>query len=133
MNVLKENRGFMLVDVIIAIFLVCVALVPISGLFTQSIQTSAEAADYTRAANLIQQQLELLKTKPPEYWAELALPCQIPWQGNRLLPPSKYTLTSQATLSTLDSHLVQVNIIASWKERNRECNLQFVAFYPTLN
>jgi len=133
MNILKENRGFMLADVIIAIFLICVALVPISGLFTQSIQISAEAADYTRVVNLIQQQLELLKTKPSEYWAGLALPCQIPWQGNRLLTPSKYTLTSQATLSTLDSHLVQVNIITSWKERNRECNLQFVAFYPILN
>lgn len=133
MNVLKENRGFMLADVIIAIFLVCVALVPISGLFIQSIQISAEAADYTRAANLMQEQLELLKTKPSAYWTELALPCQIPWQGNRLLPPSKYTLTTQANLCTLDSHLVQVNIIASWKERNRECNLQFVAFYPILN
>lgn len=133
MNILKENQGFMLADLIIAIFLICVALVPISGLFTRSIQTSAEAADYTRATNLIQQQIELLKTKPPEYWAGLVLPSTIPWQENHLLPPSKYTLTTQATSTTLDSHLVQVTVNASWKERNRECGLQFIAFYSTLN
>ena len=129
---LNSNKGFILAEVILAIFIISVALIPISGMFIQSLQADVMANHYIEAANLSQKQLELLKTHPPEYWAGLALPSVIPWQDNTQIPLSRYTLTSNARTSTSNDHLIEVTVTASWQERNTECNIQFVTLYPTL-
>jgi Tfp pilus assembly protein PilV len=129
---LKENRGFILADVTLGIFIISVALLIISNLFTQALQIEKAASDYTTAANLLQKQLELLKCEAPAYWASLDLPCTIPWQDNRLPPPVTYEITTYAAIAAQDSHLIKITVTATWKEKNKDYNMQFVNFYSNI-
>ena len=129
---LKRQRGFILAEVVLAIFIISVALLAISVMFTKAIQVNAVAKDYTVAANLAQKQLELLKMQPPEYWSELTLPCTIAWQDAAQSPLPQYVLTTHASSYAADNHLVQVTVTASWQQGNRECNLEFVTLYSAL-
>lgn len=130
---LRENRGFILADVTLGIFIITVALLAISILFTQALQAEKIASNYTLAVNLVQKQLELLKNKSPIYWAELDLPCTIPWQDNSLPPPATYELTTHAVISALDSHLVQITVTAQWREKRQDYSIQLVTFYSSIN
>jgi len=127
---LKSEKGFMLAEVVLAILIISVALVAIIGMLTQAIQANFMAIHYTEAANLAQKQLELLKIHPPQYWAGFTLP--IVWQDQTQLPPPRYTLITNAFLSTIDEHLVQVTVTVSWQERGTTCWLQFVTLYSAL-
>lgn len=126
---LTGNKGFMLVDVLVAILLLSITLVPILGMFIQAIKVDTMAKNYTVAANLAQKQLELLKTHSPDYWNGLALPCMIPWQDTTQLPSPRYQLTTHG-ISVADEPLVQITVIVLWQEGGKNCNLQFVTFYP---
>lgn len=128
---LKTNKGFILAEVMLAMLIISVALVAISGMFTQAIQADLMAKDYTVAANLAQKQLELLKNRPPEYWAGLPLPAIIPWSDGAQLPSSRYTLLTKAVATAHDS-LVEVRVTVSWLERGIECKMQFVTLYSAL-
>jgi type II secretory pathway pseudopilin PulG len=132
MHKLKGNEGFILADVTLGIFIISIALLAITILFTQALQTEKVASDYTLAANLIQKQLELLKCKAPAYWAGLEFPCTIPWQDGLLPPPKAYELTTQAAISAQDSHLIEVTVTAAWKEKAKDYSIQFVSFYSTI-
>ena len=129
---LKTEKGFIFAEVVLAIFIISVALPAICGMFIYAIQADVSANHYTEAANVIQMQLELLKTHPPEYWAELALPSAIPWQDHTQLPSAMYTITTNARIYAADSHLVEVTVTACWQERAVECMIQFVTLYPIL-
>lgn len=130
---LKENRGFILADVTLGIFIISITLLVISSLFVQALQIEKAASDYTMAANLLQKQLELLKCEAPAYWANLDLPCTISWQDNHLPPPVIYEITTHAAIALQDSHLVKVTVTATWKEKNKDYTMQFVTFYSTIS
>jgi len=129
---LQTNKGFILAEVVLAISIISIALVAISGMFIQAIHTDLMANHTTVAANLAQKQLELLKTYPPEYWAALTFPCIIPWQDNAQILSSEYTLITNAYISAVDDHVVEVIVTVSWQEPKIECNIQFVTLFPTL-
>lgn len=133
MSRLKGNQGFVLADVTLGLFIISVALLCISMLFTQALQLEEIAGDYTLATNLAQKQLELLKNKSPVYWAELQLPCTIPWEDERFPPPADYELVTYAVPSTRGSHLVQVTVIVTWQERQKDYSIQLVTLYSKIN
>lgn len=133
MSRLKGNQGFVLADVTLGLFIISVALLCISMLFTQALQLEEIAGNYTLATNLAQKQLELLKNKSPVYWAELQLPCTIPWEDERFPPPADYELATYAVPSTRGSHLVQVTVIVTWQERQKDYSIQLVTFYSKIN
>ena len=133
MSRLKGNQGFVLADVTLGLFIISVALLCISMLFTQALQLEEIAGNYTLATNLAQKQLELLKNKSPVYWAELQLPCTISWEDERFPPPADYELATYAVPSTLGSHLVQVTVIVTWQERQKDYSIQLVTFYSKIN
>ncbi len=130
---LRENRGFILADVTLGIFIITVALLAITVLFTQALQIEKIASDYTLAVNLVQKQLELLKNNSPTYWAELDLPCTIPWQDRSLPPPATYEITTHAVRSALNSHLVQVTVTAKWRAKGKDYSMQFLTFYSNID
>jgi len=129
---LKTNKGFILAEVMLAMVIMSVALLAISGMFTQALQADMLAHHYTVAANLAQQQLELLKTQPPGYWAGLSLPAVIPWSNQEQLPASRYTVVTNAVAATAADSLVEVRVIVSWQERGTECKVEFATLYPAL-
>ena len=129
---LKTDKGFILVEVMLAIFIISVALLPISGMFIQAMQADVMANHYTEASSLAQKQLELLKTHSPEYWSDLTLPATLTWHDQTQLPSSRYTLTTNACLSATDNHVVEVTVMASWQERSTQCYVRFVTLYSAL-
>ncbi len=129
---IKGNKGFVLADVTLGLFIISVALLCISMLFTQALQLEEIAGNYTLATYLAQKQLELLKNKSSVYWAQAQLPCTIPWQDEDLPPPADFELETYAVSSTLGSHLVQVTVIVTWQERQKDYSIQLVTFYSKI-
>jgi len=129
---LTAARGYILADIVIAMLISSIALVAISAMFTKAIQVDALGNHYTIATNLAQKQLELLKTHPATYWADLSLPCSIAWQDDIQLPPTQYTVTTNAALSLSNVHLVEVAVNVCWLEVGSEYKLEFVTLYPNL-
>lgn len=124
-----NNQGFMLAEVILAIFIICVALIPISGMFIQAMNSNAMAEEYTQAGEFGAKTIGTIKLQPPAYWAGLSLPCTLPWQDGELPAESKYNFTTTATAFT--PYLVQVTV-AQYGGKGRGCSLQFTALYPAL-
>lgn len=128
---LVTDKGFILADVLVAMMLISIAIIPICWLFLQAIQTDQIARNHTTATNLAQKQLELLKTHSTEYWRNLPLSCSIPWQDKNQLPPSTYVITTTGMTSGEDP-LVHVIVTVAWQEGYKERNLRFVTLYPKL-
>jgi len=130
-NKLQSEQGFLLVDVVVAIVILSVALLAIHSLFVQAMQETILARDYTQGSNLARTQCELLKTYPPQYWANLAEPSLMDFQANREEGMSRYSIQTIAT-PIADEHLVQVVVRANWQERGNEYSVQFLTFCPAL-
>lgn len=60
-KILKKNKGFLMVDAIIAVIIIAVALVAISYLYTQGTKASVMAGSSERALEIAAQRIEFLK------------------------------------------------------------------------
>ena len=108
-----SQRGYLLVEVMVATMIFTVALSAAIGLFSQSLKANNEARQYTLATSLAQKQLEVLKSWTPAQWTALTLPAVIPWQDGTV--PSPYTVTTQAVACPEDTvHLVQATVTVTW-------------------
>lgn len=66
-NILKEQKGFLLVDVIIGLCILVVVLVGVAGMFVQSSRTTQNSAQITIQADLAQKAMEELQEKGWDY------------------------------------------------------------------
>lgn len=65
---MRQQQGFLMIEVSVAIVIISVALFAIAGMFIQSTMAGKQAADYTVATNLAQQAMEYLKNgQTPPY------------------------------------------------------------------
>lgn len=101
MNLVNSQRGFLLVEAVVAIVVLTVALVAMLGMFIQSLQATASAAKYTVAASLVQEQMEQMKIKDELFWNSLSFPYQ---SATEFISINKvtYKRTTLAELSSLD-------------------------------
>lgn len=119
MYLIKSQRGFLLVEALIAIVVITVALVAIQGMFIQSLQATASAANYTVAAGLVQEQMEQMKIKDELFWNSLSFPYQ---SATEVIAMNKaiYKRTTQAELSPLDpeypvkQRIIKVTVNVEW-------------------
>lgn len=119
MSLITSQRGFLLVEALIAIVVITVALVAIQGMFIQSLQATASAANYTVAAGLVQEQMEQMKIKDELFWNSLSFPYQ---SATEVIAMNKatYTRTTQAELSPLDpeypvkQRIIKVTVKVEW-------------------
>lgn len=95
----KGERGYLLMEAVVAIFIVSTALVAISGLFTQALQTIATAVKYTTATALAQEQMELFMVKDDLFWDSITFPYQV---GPEALPGTDFEQTVRAEICSLD-------------------------------
>lgn len=128
-NWFVNGKGFIMADVMLAMLLLSIAILPIARLFTQAMGVDRLAQHYTVATNLAQQQLELLKTQPPAYWRNPTL--FIPWQDSWHPVPATYQLTTHSG-PLPDESLVQVTVTITWQEGGNDYSLQFITWYPTV-
>ena len=119
-NGLRKQKGFLMVEVLLAILIISIALTAATSMFIQSTKSSVSGNEITNATALAQKQIELLKTQPASYWNNLAAPPQtIAWQDSaQTMPVTKnnisYTVTTTTANTALDSNLVQVTVAVSW-------------------
>lgn len=131
---IKEQSGFLLVEVLVAIAIIAVALAAILGLYIQNANTTSNSGHYTVAANLAQKQMELLKSKQSSFWATLTLPASIPWQDtginpSELLPSYSVTTTAKACPEDTTNSLVQVEVMITWPEANGKRSITITNFF----
>ena len=48
----KDQQGFLMIDVLLAVLIITVALVPVAGMFTQSMAATVGANQYTTATGI---------------------------------------------------------------------------------
>jgi len=136
-NRLDKNRqkGFLLIEVLVAIVIITVALVPIAGMFIQSTQATRNASQFTVATNLAQEQLELLKSWTPLKWTTATSP--VPWQGTGASPIELNNVNYDVETvvnpcpEINSANLVQVTVTVSWNSGSSG-SVVMTAFYPKI-
>jgi prepilin-type N-terminal cleavage/methylation domain-containing protein len=63
-RLLKEERGYSLVEVIVSILLLSIAIIPMVGMFDMGINSATKASDYDKARALANLKLEQAKNLP---------------------------------------------------------------------
>jgi Tfp pilus assembly protein PilV len=129
----KRQQGYLYMDAVIAIFVLTVALLAITGMFVYATKLNSSASHYTAATNMARQQMELLKRWPASTWSDPSLPAAIPWQGD----PDKLTVNKTAfevrtiikQTTSIDPSLIQVTVIVSWKELDGTKNVQLITYF----
>ena len=108
---LEKEKGFLLIEVVIAMVIISIALVAATGMFIQATRANSEASQYTAATTLAQEQLERLKQKPYTFWAA---PTFSPNPYTVPLNNTVYTIAT--TVVTVDeaARLVEVKVEVTW-------------------
>lgn len=118
----RENKGFLLVEVLVAISILAFGLVYISRALTNCLNVMEQISYYTRSLNLAEEKFFDYQT-----------------QGNPLKDESgnfpdesnfKYALETSG-LGDLD--LKEIDIQVSWKEGRRAGNFQIAGYLPIKN
>ena len=122
---LRCQKGFLLVESLLAILVITIALTAATLMYVQSSKAGVVSVETSTATALAQKQMELLKTQPATYWAALTLtsPHDIVWQDtSQTMPLVKnnisYTVTTTASQATQDISLVQVTVQVSWSGKS---------------
>lgn len=98
-GVSKSEQGYLLMEAVVAIFIVSIALVAISGMFTLALKAITSADEYTTITSLAQQQMDFMLTKDDLFWENVNFPYQI---GPETLPGTKHLQTVRAEISAAD-------------------------------
>ncbi len=95
----KSEQGYLLMEAVVAIFIVSIALVAISGMFTLALKAITSADEYTTITSLAQQQMDFMLTKDDLFWENANFPYQI---GPEPLPGTGHLQTVRAEISDAD-------------------------------
>lgn len=94
----QGERGYLLLEAVVAIFIVTMTLA-VAGLLPQALQVITAAGRYTAATALAQAQMELLKSRDDLFWAAVDFPYQT---GPAAVPGTDFWQTARAEISPLD-------------------------------
>ena len=131
----QKEKGFLLIEVVIAMVIISIALVAATGMFIQATRANSEAEQYTTATALAQEQLERLKQKPYTFWASLNAGATIDWQGTGAVANTitlnkiDYNVATVTETSDDPTHLVQVKVTVSWSGTK---SVVMTAVYPKI-
>lgn len=130
---MKQQQGFLYMDVLIAIFIVTVSLTAITGIFVYATKLNVSAGHYTAATNLAREQMELLKSWKESDWRDLSLPISIPWQGspdNLIVNNTTFAVNTNAEqIDDTDPSLIQITVIVSWEELSGTRNVRLTTYF----
>ncbi|QDR80339.1 type IV pilus modification PilV family protein [Sporomusa termitida] len=143
MQQLHSQRGFMLIEVLVAIVIISVALIAIGGLFLQAGKSAGASTEYTTAANLAQKQFEYLKLRQQSATPVLTTETPYPYTSTEWFDSS---LEATATASNPAfsvrttavqcpeenaADLVEVTVAISWHNRqNTAYTVPFTTIFP---
>jgi prepilin-type N-terminal cleavage/methylation domain-containing protein len=67
LNLLKQSKGFTLIEVLVALVILAIALLSLAGLMASTTGNNAGGGHLTEAATLVQDKLEQLRVAPLGY------------------------------------------------------------------
>ncbi len=123
-NVRQCNKGFSLLEVMIALAIVAIALVTLLGLSNRSIMVHATIQKLTRATMLAQQVMndqELNAAKTQLTWET---------QTEKFTEPFADFSWQVSYQDTLIRQVKQVTVVVSWGEEANNEQVQLVSFLP---
>ncbi|OGQ97612.1 MAG: hypothetical protein A2521_10565 [Deltaproteobacteria bacterium RIFOXYD12_FULL_57_12] len=106
------ERGFSLIEVLVALFILIFAVLGTMGLLTSNISNTRFAAQITEATTLAQDRLEALKAKPFDDIISANYPAQTALDVNGVNGAGVYTRTT--TIDTSVANLKQVAVTVLW-------------------
>ncbi|MGI6065458.1 MAG: type IV pilus modification PilV family protein [Bacillota bacterium] len=117
-----HDHGFTLLEVVWAMVIIMIVLIPIISFFSGSRERYARSAQVTRAVNLAQEKMEELVSRNPE---EL---CQVSpsWEPFGEYPEYRYRVEVTCTDVELELYKIQVKVIFPVLGNEREI---FLATY----
>ncbi len=127
----QGQEGFILAEALVASVIVSVALAAIAGMFICSLQTTAIAAEYTTAANLAQEKMELLAAMDPAVFPAATF--------NDEKIPLNHRLFFRQTIidvrSDLDAGngLIQATVRVSWQESGKPFDISLQNYFVRTN
>lgn len=134
MGNLLEEKGFLLLEVAIAILIITVTLTAVTGMFLQATKMNSMAKHLTTATALAQESLELEKKNALEsghdqdgfshYWQSYSGSSSVISLNN-----TSYTVSSEPQPADDMLHTIQVKVTVSWSSYGDQSVLM-TALYP---
>ena len=111
----QRQSGFSAAEVLVATFIIAVALVALAGLFPVANQSVFSASQRTTAALLAEQGLELARNSAQTSWA--SLPVGTTTATSLGSNYAGYTRTTVVALVGVDPNLKQVTVTVTYQNR----------------
>lgn len=118
---IEDQKGFLLMDVVLAVLIITIALVSIVGMYTQSVRANSRANQYTIAANLAQQRLEEVKRDIEERrnsirnWNEAEYPVNFTAVTSEL--PNGKVETTASLHSDPSAKIIILTVTVKWSDK----------------
>lgn len=119
MRHIREQQGFLLIEVLLATIIISVALLTVAGMFMQSTNMASNSADYTAATAIAQDYLEQIKA------GLLVAPFA---SETTTLNNVIYTVMPQEAVSDIDSRLYQETVTVSWTQRGQSISFSMTTY-----
>lgn len=119
---IKNQKGFLLMDVVLAMLIITIALVAIVGMYTKSLQANTKAGNYTIATNVAQQRMEEVKRDIEERrnnimdWNKVTYPVTTIASGNEIPNSTIETTASLYSPSDLTCKIVVITVTVKWSD-----------------
>ncbi|VBB09177.1 Hypothetical protein LUCI_4463 [Lucifera butyrica] len=111
----KSQKGFLLIDVLIGMLILTIALVSLAYAYTQSVRTSMGSRNYNQAVYLAQKTLEGLKTQDGSN--AFSLPASIaPITSNGVQYTISLSENGGSMSEPLDANVIPVQVTVKWSE-----------------
>jgi prepilin-type N-terminal cleavage/methylation domain-containing protein len=107
----RSNKGFSLVELMVAVAILALAALAIFNAFTNAFQAMADARYRTVATNIAQQKLEAVKN---------SIGIAYPYYNIDTQVVGGITYTTIVVTNSLDDNLEEVYVTVSWDDRNNE-------------
>jgi hypothetical protein len=136
---LRDQHGFLMVDVLLASLIITVALVAVTGMFIRSLSGTDSAHDYTVAVSMAQQEIADFKEKTEiKNDAILTSLDSYPYHPSavqKITPLACMISTSADVLGDKSrgdadpyNKIIEVSVGVTWKKQGREYNVQLTTY-----
>ena len=126
----RRENGFMLIEIMIAVFIISIALLTLAWLLLQSNRALHRAQMSVIAVSMAQEQLELLKNRADSEWQLLILPASLPLSGSQ---QDGFFVQTMAEQEAGAENLVRVTVKVSWQESAGEASVQLSTLYAKIH
>ena len=127
----KRSRGAILIDVLVAAFVLAVGLAPLAGLFTQISREGQWQDNREQAVLLAQERMEQMHGQGSVDWAAERLAAEntsdfVEKSGVRFARSSRVDFRRDLDAA---GHLMEAEVCVSWSEKGQNCSVVLLTYF----